>query len=130
MSNDPNLPLAATAGELLPRVDDAFGLRYKLATYSLDITHDSGGPKARGFERILGITIEAIDYLEAQIMARLRDAPISEVRDRSPYGISCVVEIPIRGIGGKANRVVNVRTVWIIRIPGDAPRLVTAYPKP
>jgi hypothetical protein len=130
MSNEPDLPQPPTVGGLVPRIDDAFGVRYKLATYSLDITHDSGGPKARGFHTILGITIEAIDYLEAQIMARLRDTPICEVRDNPPYGVSCVIDMPIRGIGAKADRVVTVRTVWIIRLPGDAPRLVTAYPKP
>jgi hypothetical protein len=64
-------------GELLPRAAAVFGVRAKLATYSLDITNKVGGPKARGLERILGITIDAIDYLEAQILARVLDTPIS-----------------------------------------------------
>jgi hypothetical protein len=64
-------------GEVLPRGAEAFGVRYKLATYSLDITNEVGAPKARGFEKILGITIDAIDYLEAQILARVLDTPVS-----------------------------------------------------
>jgi hypothetical protein len=87
---------APNVGELLPRAAEAFGVRYKLATYSLDIAHEKGGPKARGFELILGITIEAIDYLEAQIMARILDTPVSEVRDNLPHGINNVVDIQVR----------------------------------
>jgi hypothetical protein len=45
-------------GDLLPRAAEAFGVRYKLETYSLDVTNKAGAPKARGFELILGIRIE------------------------------------------------------------------------
>lgn len=40
-------------GELLPRAEEAIGVRYKLATYSLDPFHEDGGPKAKGFAQIL-----------------------------------------------------------------------------
>ena len=112
---------------MLPRAAEAFGVRYKLATYSLDVAHEYGGPKASGFERILGITIEAIDYLEAQILARVLDTPIHEVRDNAPYGVKYTVTMPIGGIGAKAHRIANVRTVWTFEHPGHPPRLVTAY---
>ena len=121
---------APAVGELLPRAAEAFGVRAKLATYSLDIAHEKGGPKARGFEQILGITIDAIEYLEAQILARILDTPIGEVRDNPPHGINYVVDIQVRGIGAKAGRVVTVRTIWIIGAAGDPPRLVNAFPKP
>jgi hypothetical protein len=119
-----------TVGELLPRAADAIGVRYKLATYSLDVTHENGGPKARGFELILGITIDTIDYLEAQILARVLDTPVREVRDNTPYGLKGTVDMPIKGIGAKADRMINVRTVWAFDRPGAPPRLVNAYPKP
>jgi hypothetical protein len=48
-------------GELLPRGAEAVGVRHKLATYSLNSAHEDGGPKARGFKRILGIAIDDID---------------------------------------------------------------------
>lgn len=130
MSEDPATAAAPAVGELLPRAAEAFGVRYKLATYSLDISHKDGGPKARGFELVLGITIEAIDYLEAQILARILDTPVGEVHDNPPYGVNYVVDIQVRGIGAKADRVINVRTVWIFEDPGAPPRLVTAIPKP
>src|SRR5580692_6117574 len=84
------------AGELLPRAAEAIGVRYKLATYSLDIAHQDGGPKARGFRLILGITIETIDHLEAQIVARILETPITDVRDNAPYGFNCVIDMHIR----------------------------------
>ncbi len=116
-------------GELLPHAADAFGLRYKLETYSLAVNHKDGGPKARGFDLILGITIDAIDYLETQILARILDTPIREIRDNAPYGIKCTVDIQVPGIGAKADRVATVRTVWAFDRPGAPPRLVNAFPK-
>jgi|SRR5580700_4716212 hypothetical protein len=129
-TEDPSAPPPPVEGELLPRAGEAFGLRYKLETYSLDPSHKYGGPKARGFEQILGITIEAIDYLEAQILVRILDTPVSDIRDNPPYGVNYVVNIQVRGIGAKADRVINVRTVWTFEDPGAPPRLVTAIPKP
>ncbi len=117
-------------GEVLPRAAEASGVRYKLETYSLNVAHLHGGPKARGFMLILDIAIEAIDYLEAQILIRVLDTPICEVRDNGPYGIKCVVDMPIGGIGAKAHRTINVRTVWACDQPDAPPRLVNAYPKP
>ena len=123
-------PWSPKVGELLPRAAEAFGVRVKLETYSLDPTHDDGGPKARGFEMILGITINEIGYLEGAIYTGVLLVPVSEVRDNAPWGIKCAVTVPVRGIGAKANRVVNVRTVWAYDHPGAPPRLVTAIPKP
>jgi hypothetical protein len=114
---------SAQAGQPLPGATEAFGVRVKLATYSLDPTHKDGGPKARGFERMLGITIAAIDYLEAQILARVLDTPISEVRDNAPHGVNCAVDVQVRGIGAKAARTITVRAAWIISAPGNPPRL-------
>lgn len=130
MSEDPDTSTPPAVGELLPRADEAFGVHRKLATYSLDIAHKKGGPKARGFELMLGITIEAIGYLETQILARVLDTPIGEVRGNPPHGINYVVDIQVRGIGAKADRVITVRTVWIVGATDDPPRLVNAFPKP
>ena len=116
-------------GDLLPLRAEAFGVRHKLETYSLDPAHEDGGPKALGFKLILGITIEAIDYLEAQIMAGLLRTSIVEIRDNAPYGVNCVVDIPVPGIGANADRLIKVRTVWEIKDATTPPRLVTAYPR-
>jgi hypothetical protein len=105
-------------------------VRYKLTTYSLAASHRSGGPKARGFERILGITIDSVEYLEEAILTSLLTAPIIAVRDNRPFGLTCVVDCPVRGIGEFKARVVPVRTAWIFSEPVSAPRLTSAYPKP
>jgi hypothetical protein len=127
-TEDPDAPPPSDQGGLVPRAAEAFGVRVKLATYSLDVNHKKGGPKARGFERILGITIEDIDYLEGAIYTGVLLVPVSEVRDNEPWGIKCVVEIPVRGRGEKAGRLVDVTTSWEVRTSDAAPRLVTAFP--
>jgi hypothetical protein len=71
-------------GDPLPRAAKAVGARRKLATYSLDMAHESGGPKARGFELILGITVRDIDYLEGAIQTGVLMASVSGVRIRPP----------------------------------------------
>jgi hypothetical protein len=126
----PEAPPPPIMGEVLPRAAEAFGVGYKLATYSLDTTHKDGGPKALGFLVILGITLRDIDYLEAQITVGVLQTPISSIREKPPHGTHCVVELPIRGLGAHSQRVVNVRTVWQLAEPGDPPRLVSAYPRP
>src|SRR5207245_6945225 len=93
-------------GEPLPRAAEAIGVREKLLNYSLDMTHERGGPKARGFERILGITIDHIDHLEAEIRAGILVAPISATRDAIPTGFNCLVELPVHGIGAKSGRLI------------------------
>jgi hypothetical protein len=105
-------------------------VRVKLETYSLDVTNKAGAPKARGFELILGITIDAIDYLEGAIYTGVVLVPVSEVRDNAPWGPKCVIDLPIRGRGEKSGRIVNMRTVWEIAGGTGPPRLVNAYCKP
>ncbi len=130
MSEDPDTHPPPAVGEPLPRGAKAFGVRRKLETYSLDPAHKYGGPKARGFELILGITIDAIDYLEAQILTRVLDTPVSDIRDNPPYGTNYIIDMKIGDIGAKAHRITNVRTVWTFDHPGAPPRLVTAIPRP
>ena len=64
---------------------------------------------------ILGITLADIDYLEGAIQTGVLVVPVASVRDNPPYGISCVVEVPVRGLSEKNDRVVDVRTAWLPR---------------
>jgi hypothetical protein len=135
MTDDPDLETPWThpppvVGDLLPRAADAIGVRYKLETYSLDVNHKQGGPKARGFERILGITIEDIDYLEAMILDGAQTTPIRSISDNPPHGVNCVLDMPIHGLRDKRDRVLTARTVWEIADTNTPPRLVSAYPNP
>lgn len=86
-------------------------MREKLLNYSLQMEHEVGGPKANGFTRILGITSESIDHLEAEVREGIRCNRITAVVDNQPYGWKCVVEIPIRRVGRYSERRVNLRTV-------------------
>lgn len=117
-------------GEPLPRAEDAFGVRRKLADYALDTSHPKGRLKAQGFSRILGITIDEIDYLEAEIHIGILTAPILAVRENRRRRMNCVVESPLRGIGDQKERMVKLRTIWEIAAFGDRPRLVSALLKP
>lgn len=120
-------PWPPVVDALLQRRELAFGIHDKLATYSLALDHKDGGPKARGFEKILGITLEYIDYLEGAIYTGIQTVPVGEIRDNPPWGIKCTVIIPVRGLGEKSGRIVDVTTVWQFDEPGSPPRLVTAY---
>jgi len=53
-------------------------------------------------------------------------AAIMEVRDRSPHGIACGVQVDLR-IG---NRCAKTIVSWHYALEIAAPRLVTAYPTP
>jgi uncharacterized protein len=117
-------------GGVLPRADAAVGIRRKLSAYSLNTTHPNGGPKARGFALILGITSGDIDYLEEKIRAGILETPIRAVYRDHPYGIMCVIDLPLRGLGSKRDRVVSLRTTWLFSTMDAAPRLITAFPKP
>jgi hypothetical protein len=44
--------------------------------------------------------------------------------------VNCTVIVPVRGIGQKSKRVVNMRTAWLLAGGADPPRLVNAYCKP
>jgi hypothetical protein len=117
-------------GELLPQAGEAIGVREKLADYALNTEHKVGGPKAKSFDQILGITIEHAERLEATIRAAILATPIGSVRANPVRGFNCVVEIPVAGMKDKRDRIVNVRTVWELTDEHAVPRLVSAFPKP
>lgn len=116
-------------GELLPQARRPVGVRRKLITYSLDMDHEVGGPKAQGFALILGITIDAVDYLEEEIRTGILETPVCAVRLNPPHGVNCVVDLPLRGLGDKRRRMVILRTAWILSNPTGSPRLTSAYIK-
>jgi hypothetical protein len=117
-------------GELLPRAREAFDVQKKLAGYSLNMSHEHGGPKALGFKLILGITLDDLDYLARSIEAGIVFAPIESVRFNPPHGVNCSVVVPVRGLHEKSMRIVDVRTVWELVRQDAPPRLVSAFPRP
>jgi hypothetical protein len=87
---------------VLPGAETAVGTRHKLAEYSLNTFHPEGGPKARGFALILGITIEDVDYLEDEIRAGILMAPIKAVDENHPYGFKCVIDFPFEALAARS----------------------------
>lgn len=124
------MPWPPRVGEPLPRAANAVGIHKKLTDYSLNPTHERGGPKARGFQQILGITLKDASYLESEIRAGILVEPVSGIRPAIPTGFSCLVEVPVRGLGAKDNRLIVVRTAWLLSDPKSLPRMTTAFLKP
>ncbi len=61
------------------------------------------------------------------ILDGVQITPISSVSDNAPYGVNCVIDMPNRGLREKSDRVLTVRTVWLIADANIPPRLVSAY---
>ena len=92
------MPWPPTIGERLPRAAEAFGIAEKLTLYCLNAEHAVGGPKARGFDRVLGIGIADVDHLCDALLAGVRITTITDVRDNAPFGVLCEVRVPVAGL--------------------------------
>ena len=121
------MPWPPTIGQRLPGAEQGSGIGEKLAAYCLNLDHETAGPKARGFQRILGIGIADLEYLAETLRTGVLAAPITDVRDNAPFGVLCEVRIPVAGLREQHDRIVAVTSSWELRHADDAPRLVTAY---
>jgi hypothetical protein len=121
------VPWPPIVGDRLPRAAEAFGITEKLVTYSLNINHVDGGPKAKGFEQILGITLADVDHLANTLRKEVLDAVITNVRDNPPFGFVCGVRLPVTGLRERSDRVIVIKTAWHLEHADARPRLVTAY---
>lgn len=116
-------------GEPLPRAEAAVGIQRKLMTYSLAPDHPVGGPKARGFAQILGITNAHVDYLADRIRLGVLTLPVSAIRDKAPHGYICEVMVPVMGRGERRQQRATLTTAWQLAAADAVPRLVSAYIK-
>lgn len=107
----------------LPHGDLAQVSAAKLRDYVLNPTHPQGGPKARVFAAVLGITATDWQYLRHQLLTGVRTAP-AQLRDTTSWGDLYDVALDVTGPTGRVHR---VRTGWIIRTGEHRPQLVTAY---
>jgi len=121
------MPWPPQVGELLPRYTEPIGIDEKLRTYSLVHAHEVGGPKANGFLVILGIDLDSLDYLIAEIQAGITHTPISKVEPKKAGAMGCTVKFRIAGVGRYSHRWSWLRTGWNLDGPGARPRLSTAY---
>lgn len=108
----------------LPHADRVLVDLRKVRAYLLARDHPVGRFKAQFFFR-LGFS--ASDWRELQ--QRLREIAAqgeAEVGDETPYGQKYVVRGTLKGPTGHA---AQVRTVWIVLVEEQIPRLVTVYPE-
>ncbi len=113
-------PWPPPVGGLLPRAGEAYTVPEKLAWI---LGEDGHG---REWARVFRIDASDANRLWEAIAHAVLSAPITAVRDVRPHGISCEVRIPLT----LNMRSANILTAWHYAHPRDAPRLVTAHPKP
>ena len=107
----------------LPNWENAYIPPPKLKDYLLSETHTVGKSKAKFF-RGLGFNEFNIEMLEQGLIAIAHTEEVKEVVS-SLHGIKYVVD---GWLPTPDERQVMARTVWIIEINQETPRLVTAYP--
>ncbi len=98
------MPWPPQVGDLLQRRTEPRGIEQKLRTYSLVHTHEVGGPKANGFLIMLGIDLESIDYLAAEIEDGIAHTAISKVELKKADTCGCTVKFRIAGVGRYSHR--------------------------
>lgn len=108
----------------LPNRDRAYIQREKITEYLLAEVHSEGASKALFFLR-LGFDKLAAGRLE-QYLLRIAQSgevtSISESEHGTKYVVDGLLELPDR-------EPINLRTVWVLDMGSDRPRLVTAYPR-
>jgi len=76
--------------------------------------------------RVFAVTTSDRELIWSGIAQALTDAPVSTIRDRTPYGMVAGVELTLTIRG----RTARVMTSWHYLDEDAAPRLATAYPTP
>jgi hypothetical protein len=108
-------------GKLLPRGRDAWYEERKWTDWIL--SREGHGPD---WAAVAGVHAHDRDVLWVMITAALADAPVYRIDAAADGGLTYGVRFNIRF----RDRGAHVITAWHVRRPGDAPRLVTAYPRP
>jgi Domain of unknown function (DUF6883) len=86
-------------------------IEQKLAAYCLNLRREVGVAKARGFAKMLGITVADIDYLVGVVRARVMDAPVTGVRDnRQLFGMLWEVRLRVAGLREVGDRLGEATT--------------------
>ncbi len=109
---------APTVGQPLPRAHDAHADSEKLEWILAEHGH---GPE---WARVLSVASDSSELVWSAIAESVLDAPVSSIRDLSPFGLGCEVRVVLT----LNERTSPILTAWHYRQAGDAPRLITAYP--
>ena len=108
----------------LPNADRAVVDEHKVRDYLLSRVHPIGRFKAAFLARA---GFEAENWPE--LVLQLRELAVRGEAipgDSTQYGAKYMISGTLKGSRGSG---LEVTTVWIVRTPGSAPRLVTVYPR-
>ncbi len=107
----------------LPNREFSYVPHAKLKGYLLSETHAVGRSKAK-FLRMIGFNETNIDLLERGLTSIAQTNEIT-VAISSPHGTKYIIDGSLRT---PSNRLIDIRTVWIIDKGQENPRFVTAFP--
>ncbi len=107
--------------EALPRAAECWCEQTKLRGWVL-------GEEGHGEEwrQVMHVSVEDTERVWQAISAAVTHAQVTGVRDLGRFGVNCEVDAVLT-IG---ERSATIRTIWHYAAPGDAPRLVSAFPRP
>ncbi len=108
----------------LPNAERAVVDSAKLEKYLLNEAHQSGGSKAK-FLLLNGYTKADAENLKANLLALAQEENVKEIIETT-HGTKFIV---MGSFLSPTNRVVSLRTIWIIDNGKTFPRFVTAYPE-
>ena len=121
---NPGLDNSNIAKMKLPNAHLAVVEPEKIVAYILNSAHPDNGGKA-SFFLDLGFRQDEWELLAAAFRKVAERHPVAKSM-ASPHGPKYIVDGRIETPGGKTPW---VRTVWIVDLGRDRPRLVTAYPQ-
>jgi uncharacterized protein DUF6883 len=107
----------------LPNVGNARIDRTKIVDYLLAIDHPEGAGKAAFFLRF-GFTVDDWQTFGGALMSHARRCHVTELSE-SRFGTKYQVDGPLRCPDGRSP---TIRSVWIVDVGTDSPRLITAHP--
>lgn len=108
----------------LPHAIAAEVSREKIVDYLLNLQHADGAGKAEFFLAV-GFRVERWQELADALKKLAGRAPVTGSVESS-HGSKYIIDGRIDTPGG---RVVGVRTIWIVDMGHQFPRLVTAFPR-
>lgn len=108
-------------GQPLPRAADAHTTADKWQGWIL-----AAQGHGREWTRVFDVGPDDSEGIWQAIAAAVLDARVSTVRDRTPHGVVCGVEVELT----ITDRTARVATAWHYADEEASPRLVTAYPRP
>ena len=116
-----NASWKARDGTKLPNGERAIVDSRKLQAYCLNPQHPRGRNKARVFASA-GIRQTDADELRTALLAAAASAE-AQTGIANPYGQRYIIDFELV----RENKIVKIRSTWIVRIGEDMPRLTSCY---